>query len=854
MVTNDFRAHRVCRFVVTEDGAGYASRQEVEVIKSNHVAFRPIDAKMGPDGAIYIADWYNPIIQHGEVDFRDPRRDHTHGRIWRVSAKGRSATPRHDLSNATDVKLLKLMGEPEEWTRLHAKLLLKARGERVLPLVDRLAESITDESDEANHLRLELLWLYESMNKRRIPFLLEALGSNDHRVRAAAMRVATYWRDSLDNAHDVFARAASDDHPRVRLEAVRALSLIPSAEAAASALVVLDQPMDRFLDFALWQCMRDLQDHWLRLAKSGKFEFGGNIDHLTFALKSVDSPDVATPLVRLLETTELSSDRRREILALVASLGGPKELGLAFEWLVRAKAPAENKAEWLSQLISASQAKKTIPNTDLNAAARKLADDNLALQDALLRAAGAWRIGLLRKRVDESVRSSEASTRRAAIESLGAYGDANAGALLLKVASGKNWGDRRNAITALASFQPGKAAAIAATAIVDAPNEVELTALLRPIIQRKGGPIALTKRLASSRLDSDQAKLAIRAVRSLGSPSQPLIEAFKKAGKLESAGWKLTPELVQSLTREVLAQADPHRGEMIFRRAQLQCLKCHAIGGAGGRVGPDLLSLGATAQVDYLIESMIDPNAKVKENYHSIIVQTDSGKVLTGVPVRQSDTEVVIRDAEDKEVIIPADTIEARKEAPSLMPKGAVDQLTRDELRDLVGFLAQLGKVGDFSVGKEPVVRTWRLLTPTPEALHRIRRTSFDTAATDDPAFEWQSAYSRVGGGLPVGDLAHFNAPTYVTRKDSVKTVFVRASFVVTQPGRVVLNFGDVAGLQLWLEGKPTPAAKAVSTEWAKGEHSVTIAIDKLKRASSPIRVQLDEANSTAQVQVLNGK
>ena len=46
------------------------------------------------DGAIYIADWYNPIIQHGEVDFRDPRRDYTHGRIWRVTAKNRPLVPR----------------------------------------------------------------------------------------------------------------------------------------------------------------------------------------------------------------------------------------------------------------------------------------------------------------------------------------------------------------------------------------------------------------------------------------------------------------------------------------------------------------------------------------------------------------------------------------------------------------------------------------------------------------------------------------------------------------------------------------------------------------------------------------
>lgn len=81
MITNDFRAHRVCRFTVTEDGSGYASKQETELIKTPHVAFRPIDVKMGPDGCIYIADWYNPIIQHGEVDFRDERRDHTHGRI-----------------------------------------------------------------------------------------------------------------------------------------------------------------------------------------------------------------------------------------------------------------------------------------------------------------------------------------------------------------------------------------------------------------------------------------------------------------------------------------------------------------------------------------------------------------------------------------------------------------------------------------------------------------------------------------------------------------------------------------------------------------------------------------------------
>jgi len=124
MVTNDFRGHRVCRFKLTDDGAGFASREQEEVIKSNHVAFRPIDVKVGPDGAIYIADWYNPIIQHGEVDFRDPRRDHTHGRIWRVSRKGAPQVEPPKLAEASTGELLNHLKSSEEFTRTHAKRLL----------------------------------------------------------------------------------------------------------------------------------------------------------------------------------------------------------------------------------------------------------------------------------------------------------------------------------------------------------------------------------------------------------------------------------------------------------------------------------------------------------------------------------------------------------------------------------------------------------------------------------------------------------------------------------------------------------------------------------------------------------
>src|SRR5207249_4796458 len=150
LITHDFRGHRVCRFVVQPDGSGYAAREQKELIKSNHPAFRPIDVKMGPDGAIYIADWYNPIIQHGEVDFRDPRRDVTHGRIWRVTAKGRPLVEKPKLVGATTEELLERLKDPEQWTRHFAKRVLKERGaDKVVPALTKWSKDL-DLNDPAH--------------------------------------------------------------------------------------------------------------------------------------------------------------------------------------------------------------------------------------------------------------------------------------------------------------------------------------------------------------------------------------------------------------------------------------------------------------------------------------------------------------------------------------------------------------------------------------------------------------------------------------------------------------------------------------------------------------------------------
>ena len=155
-----------------------------DLLRSTNVTFRPIDLRQGPDGALYIADWSNPIIQHGEVDFRDPRRDKEHGRIWRVARKSAGDRPQRarDLGALATPALLDLTLSGNGWEQEQARLVLRQRGaRRVLPEV---RDWLDRQSDK--RARLEALWLQEAFGQPGSG-LLEALAADaDPRMRVAA--------------------------------------------------------------------------------------------------------------------------------------------------------------------------------------------------------------------------------------------------------------------------------------------------------------------------------------------------------------------------------------------------------------------------------------------------------------------------------------------------------------------------------------------------------------------------------------------------------------------------------------------------------------------------------------------
>ena len=858
MVTNDFRAHRVCRFVVTESGSGYASTQEEELIKTTHVAFRPIDVKMGPDGAIYIADWYNPIIQHGEVDFRDERRDHLHGRIWRISAKGRPLAPRYDVNKMSVTELFDLLLAPEEWLRLHAKLALKGRNPEDVEsrLNSWLKKQLADSSNERKEeCLLEAMFVLQCIDRINDEVVSAAINSDDHRLRARAVRVISENREKLNQYRRLINQAVRDGHERVRLEAVRALGEDKDLAAVASVAGALESKVDQFMDFAIWKSFRDLSHVWLPKVLSGEYSFDGNGTALLTALEAVQAKDAAKVLLNLLNSAELSERAKISTIRAVLEQGNAQEVSTALKYAMKTDSGISSPEirALVESSIEITDRRKLVPFESASIVVPIMDDSKKEYFPQAVVAAGAWKVIGLRDAISELANDSEGNEahRVAAIYSLGRYGDEESIQTISLIASNTNTSTvpvQIASVQALAGPALNTAINIAIHAFNQDLNPNEIASLIEPIIGRKKGPEILEERMRESTIPADVARRIIRVVQDSNLGLDSLIATIRSAGKLTENSWKFNPETV-SLLVEAAKGGDPVAGESVFRRKTLQCMKCHAIGGAGGKVGPDLVSLGASAQVDYLVASLLAPNDKVKENFHSIQIIDADGQVHTGIQVRRAGGILVLRNAKDELEQIAVDDIELEKEGRSLMPDGLVDDLTKQEIADLISFLSALGKVGDFAVSRESIARTYRVLEFTPKAHFVVARSSFNTIAIGHADLQWEPAYTKVNGEIELNEL-----PIFKLRQGVDDMSFLQTTLRVSNSGSIGIVTNGLEGIDVWIDGKPIASENLQSVVFENGDHVITFGLNRVSR-NKPLLVKTRiSKGSSAQAQWLLGK
>lgn len=260
LLTNCIGDRAVLNHTLREDGTGFSGKELAALLSCDDGNFRPIELQFGPDGALYIADWHNALIGHLQHNLREPNRDKTHGRIWRVTYPSRPLLTPPKIAGQSVSELLPLLKSYEDRTRYNVRRELAAKKpDELIPELQKWSASLDPNEAEYEHHLLEVLWAYQSQNVVQKDLLIKLLKAKDHRARAAAVRVLSFWLDRIDNSLELLRAGVNDPHGRVRLEAVRAISFLRGDGATEVALEVLEHDMDPMLQFTLDETIKTLE-------------------------------------------------------------------------------------------------------------------------------------------------------------------------------------------------------------------------------------------------------------------------------------------------------------------------------------------------------------------------------------------------------------------------------------------------------------------------------------------------------------------------------------------------------------------------------------------------------------------
>src|SRR5699024_4049756 len=233
---------------VMEDGTGYTTKHRQDLVQSSDPNFRPVDMKFAPDGSLYLSDWHNMLIGHMQHNAQDPLRDHSHGRIYRITYPERPLVEPAEIAGASIEQLLDNLKLPEYRSRYRTRRELRGRdADEVLHQIQAWTQNLDESDPQYEHHLLEALWVSWGLNKVDQLLLRKLLKAEDHRVRAAAVRVLRYTGHQVEDQAELLMVAAQDEHGRVRLEAIVAASWLDQEEGLPILNEARKYPLDKWM-------------------------------------------------------------------------------------------------------------------------------------------------------------------------------------------------------------------------------------------------------------------------------------------------------------------------------------------------------------------------------------------------------------------------------------------------------------------------------------------------------------------------------------------------------------------------------------------------------------------------------
>jgi len=830
----------VLQYKMREDGSGYAADPVDPLLKSNDPNFRPVDLEFGADGCLYVVDWYNPLVGHMQHSLRDPNRDHAHGRIWRVKAKDRPLVVSPKIASEPVARVLDALKTYEDRTRYRARAELRARpAAEVIPAVEAWIAGLDAKDPEFWHHLTEALWVYQGQDVVNAALLDRLLAAPEPNARAAATRVLAFWQDRAGDVPGRLRKLVADEHPRVRLEALRALSFRRDQEAINIAIESLVMPQDDYLGYVFRETMQTLSRRVPPAVAGGAAGF-------------------ARPLVALVESGRLPAERLGDVVTMLLQRGGPDELGWLFaEFAAPNKLPAGLRGTIASGLVQAAAERGMKPASGLDRLPSLLDDKQAAVQTMAIKLAAAWRDAAAVPKLEPLAASARGEPQREAIVALATIGTPEAKAAVTKLAAGEQPEPTRLlAIAALARFDTAAAAARTAEVLAALPagrTSPLPTSVIDAVVDRRDGPTAFAAALAARPPSADIAKMALRHFYATGRTLPDVADALTKAAGISANPAVPSQEEIVKIAAAVVEKGDPARGEVIFRRAEIACMKCHAIAKAGGNIGPELSAVGSISPPEYVVASILNPDASIKEAYVTRSIITDSGEVHTGIQIDRDELRVRLRDATGKTITIPTADIEEEVEGKSLMPKGLTTFLTEQEFLDLARFVSELGKPGPYAIRSVPTIQRWKVLENPPADLAKA---SAETAPTDEQVqkqivkgsgLRWKSAYGKTAGGLPLDELVAPNG-------SGVHVLWLQGEITADTAGPVDLRIRVPEGAAVWVNGTRLDLAATGAVPLDKGANTLTLRVPATQGVGQEIRAEVRKTkDSPRRVDVAGG-
>ncbi|MCZ2340728.1 MAG: c-type cytochrome [Bacteroidales bacterium] len=633
VVTNRVNADRI-RF----HGSTPIAEELPDFLVSQDPWFRPTDIQLGPDGHLYIADFYNRIIGHYEVDLKHPGRDKKRGRVWRVVWKGAQAAPRTDLTRCEEAELLQALSNPNLTTRMLAAQQLRARfpvtaEKRFVPLsVVEARRKLTDPDPFTQRLAVEVLTGQpERANiTPLVEFLVRCPAEDTHLKFAARVALRNSLQVAVTDrewAHDPNGQAL-EQRPEFRIDNGRTLADAALGIPNGQGIAILER------------CLTHGQTSGLDLRGIG-YQIGRYGDRAIVERwwKTASSADPVALLTGLIQGTQARKEKLSPTLYLLCE-----------EQAIAGRLP--NSGEILPSIRP-----ETVMGEQFPALAARAGDVSQTLKDRHAALVALTRIHPVRSHaisVELLQRSSTPPVLR--------------NAAVLNLASSVNPAHLPIILTALATA-PASIVAEAAPHLVSHRSGAE--AFLQAVAQGKLSPRLLQEKIILDRLRAAQVPNLEARVAELTRGLPPAEQRIAQLIRTRADAFaKVRP--------------DPQLGAAAFKK---HCAACHQLRGEGQKIGPQLDGIGNRGR-DRVLEDLLDPNRNVDAEFRTRILNLVDGRTVSGAFVRIDGAIWILADQKGQDIRIPQADIESWKHSPlSPMPANFGESIPEPEFFHLLAFL-----------------------------------------------------------------------------------------------------------------------------------------------------------------------